>query len=354
MRVAMSAWESQREPMLRPFDSAAGAGVDARALLVRQALAAAADVRLSEREHALIPSLRDDLMARIEDELRERVCAAIDRHAHPALAASLETKRVRIATPILARAGIACGDEIVPILLRRIDEDRLTRRITALRDPADPAEDPLMDDGDRTVADAAAALLVAAMRRFDRFGEPRIDIADLAAGTRSRIVWELAAALAHHARTHHGVATDLADRLMNDAAVDLLAADPGVTADAAAESLAGLLDSRARLDDRITAEALGAGQVAFFVAAVARCAGLPVEHCWRVIAGVPADLPMLLRAAEMSRESGAHALALLSDDAARAIEEFDAIDDTAAAEALRLWRLDPVYRGALRTIERAP
>ncbi len=344
----MSGWEGQREPMLSPPVGALRRRRDWRAESVERALLGSDRARLSDREHAVARAMHLGFVARIEDGLRERMVSRLDRARYPMLTASLETRRVRIADAVLLAAGVPVDDELTRVILRRLDDDRLARLAEAARDPTQSLADPLLDHDDLAIAQASAALLTAEAARFDRFGEPRLVDGDFPRETRDRCVWTVAAALARYLCVHHEMAAGEADRLVSDAATEMLGLRAEEGADAAAERLVALLDARAALDERVIAEALAGGRISFFVAALAHCAGFPAAHCRSVVAGVPGQgLLALLHAAEMSRESAMQVFSILSDDAMALARAYDLADPAEMAEILRVWRLDPTYRDAL-------
>lgn len=326
----------------RPVEPARRAGGNRLATVRRDFFLDPAQ-RLSEQERALMTAMLHELVAGLADELR----AAL----HPEAADKSAERPYREPEALiadLAATGLLDRADLVALLLRRADADRIA---SAARPHLDPHRSLLVQslagDGDANVAAAAMALVLARGRRRDRFGQSLIDFDDLSAESAVAIVNAIGAALGPE------LDAESADRLLSAACIQLLSRhDEGLRLDALVAALVRALDETDRLDDEMLAGAAHEGELDLLAAGLARRAGIDGEDAFRLLAS-PADgrLMMLLRMAGASRSLAARLLADIGEllgiaDPGHEIAGFDQIDPT-AVEAARGWlRLDPHYRSA--------
>lgn len=334
--------------------------------------------RLSEAQRVDMTALLAKLVATIEDELRQRLIAALADHAIPAALAGLGAARVAIAAPLLDRAGLLREPELVTTLLRRSDEHRLvaalrlwSTRASEHEPDAEPALlDTLLGHDDASVAAAAMALLVAESRRFDRFQDPVMARTELGADVHRRLVWRVAAALREHLVRRERIDEARVDAAMVACAREALTAHDAIdTLEARATALALRLDRIGQLSDRMIAQSAAEGRIALAVAGIAIRAEIDFASTWDAVTDADGGrLVILLRAIGMQRGGAVRLLLLLSeaqgtgDDTLleRQVDALDALDGARARDAVRPWRLDPDYRraqselaGALETRELA-
>ena len=326
----------------RPVDPARRAGGDRLATVRRDFFLDPAQ-RLSEQERALMTAMLHELVAGLADELR----ASLPPEAAEKSAESAEREPEAVIAELSA-AGLLDRADLVALLLRRADADRIA---SATRPHLDPHRSPLVQslagDADPALSAAAMALVLARGRRRDRFGQSLVDFDDLSAESAVAIVHAIGAAL----RVELDPAT--ADRRMSAACTALLSRhDEGLRLDALVAALVRALDKADRLDDELLAAAAHEGELDLLAAGLARRAGIDGEDAFRHLAS-PADgrLMMLLSMAGASRSLAARLLADIGEllgiaDPGHEIASFDQID-AAAVEAARGWlRLDPHYRAA--------
>jgi hypothetical protein len=326
----------------RPVEPARRAGGDRLATVRRDFFLDSAQ-RLSEQERALMTAMLHELVAGLADELR----AALPPEAADDPSESAEREPEAVVAD-LAAAGLLDRADLVALLLRRADADRIA---SATRPHLDPHRSPLVQslagDEDANVSSAAMALVLARGRRRDRFGQSLVDFDDLSAESAVSIVHAIGAAL----RTEINRAS--ADRRMSAACIALLSRhDEGLRLDALVAALVRTLDEANRLDDELLASAAHEGELDLLAAGLARRAGIDGEDAFRYLAS-PADgrLMMLLRMAGASRSLAARLLADIGEllgiaDPGHEIASFDQIE-AAAVEAARGWlRLDLHYRVA--------
>lgn len=307
-------------------------------------------VRPTDLQRAMMARMLDGLVAEIESELRTALSERLGDAAPPVLAVD----RVPILRPIFDRAGVLRDRELVGLLLTRAEEHRMVlalRRVADLQ-PSAPAGArlPLPEDVEQ-------ALLSAEARRHGAYGEPRLAIADLPAELLHRLLWRSAAALR--------------DYLSRTTAIDAGPRDEAISA-IVFERLAGHDEGRgletvlmrAALtlphDDGLLLGQFQSGRFGLFVASLAARTRLDFAPAF-LLAADPSlgALAVLLRAAALPTQVAAPILlqmAAVNDIGDVKLEErvgdFLDLDQAAAQDALRGWRLDRAFRDAIADIGR--
>ena len=326
----------------RPVDPARRAGGDRLATVRRDFFLDPAQ-RLSEQERALMTAMLHELVAGLADELRA---------ALPTETAEMPDERSErepeAVIADLAAAGLLDRADLVALLLRRADADRIASATRPHLDPHRPLlVQSLAGEDDATISAAAMALVLARGRRRDRFGQSLIDFDDLSAESAAATVHAIGAALRPELDARS------ADRRLSAACIGLLSRhDAGLCLDALVAALVRALDEADRLDDELLAAAAHEGELDLLAAGLARRAGIDGEDAFRHLAS-PANgrLMLLLRMARASRSLAARLLADVGEllgisDPGHEIASFDQID-AEAVDAARGWlRLDPHYRSA--------
>lgn len=313
--------------------------------------------RLTEWQRLTAASLLSRLVRGIEDALR--IPLAEHFAEHEALHAALSSAHVPIALPILERAQALGDHELGTVLVRRVEEHRFWKAYGQ-----SGGEDLLFDlvrESDEALAAEAMELVIARSRRFDTFQEPVIGHIDLPAELQHRLVWLVAAALRHYLVQQHGLSA--VDGPIEGATADFIARyDEGVGLEAVAARLARRLHGAGRLDGALLSRVLSEGMLPVFIAGLGVLAGLSHGAAWEVLSDPRGRGPaLLLRAAAIARDDAAAILLLLNtrgrlfsgaegDAAAEQLDLYDSIDETAAAEVLRLWQGDPAYRTSVARI----
>jgi len=304
-------------------------------------------LRLSERQRASVAALFGALVGDVEDALRAALIERLPQGATEALRAALGSASLPIALPLLEAASLLTDPQLLPLLLRRVEEHRLA---------ATGADHGLLaalaGDEDAAVAAEAMGLLIGLNSRFDAFQEPLLGRFDLPADLRHRLGWTVAAALRGYAIRHHRL-----DPAAADAAIAAAAGAASVGYDEAdgveprAMRLAGLLAARGRLDDRLASQAAEEGNLPLLLATLAVRTGFGFEAAWDLLGDpIGAGAPLLLRAAGVERAAAAAILLRLAGDDAAAAARIDRYDTLGAAEVGRLlapWQADPAYRAAI-------
>ena len=308
-------------------------------------------LRLSDWQRTTVSALLAKLVRTIEDELRTSLADAPLAKRHDALHAALTSAHVAIAAQILERSAAHADPQLIAALIRRAEEHRRFRARTG--ETALLLE--LLRDGDEAVAEQAMAIVIAQSRRFDGFSEPVAARTELAAELEHRLVWRVAAALRHYMVERHAVAPAQADEAVVAAAERLLAAyDEGDSLEARSLRLARRLHETGRLADEFVERALGEGIFPLFLAALAVRARLSYASAWEILSDPGGrGAVLLLRAAGIARSHAAAILLGLGDSEAKVetqVDLFDVTEDSAAREALGLWRVNPGYREALAEV----
>lgn len=244
--------------------------------------------------------------------------------------------------------------ELMRLLLRRAEEERLSAAIKSTRPGSRPKFlQSLVSDEDSDVSAAAMALILARSRRRDRFDGPRIAFDDVPAEAAVALVSAIAAQLRRDVATRLGD-TEADERLSAAARALLARHDEGQRLEARTFDLVHALDKSSRLDERLLRSALADGEAAVLVEALARRAGLAFDSAWEHFTGGAGKLALLLRMGGLDRDVAAELVAALAElvgsDAETEIGSFDSLSEK-AVDAARNWlRLDPGYRAAVAAL----
>jgi hypothetical protein len=299
--------------------------------------------RLTEQERALMAGMLADLVNALADEFRAALAGCEPANDD----GDQLVERLR-------SAGLLDIPDLIRVLLRRAEEERLAAAIRAGGAGARLRFlHSLVSDEDSDVAAAAMGLILARGRRRDRFDGPRVVFDDISAEAAADLVQAVAAALRR----------DLSDRLSPDEADDRLSGasqvvfgrhDEGKRLEARLFELVHALDRAGRLDERLVRSALQESEIALAAEMLARRAGIPFEDAWEHFTGTGADLALLLRMSGMSRDSAGEIIARVSEagrsDPEAGIASFDALSDEDVESARKWLRLDPLYRSAIESL----
>ena len=298
--------------------------------------------RLTEQERALMTAMLADLLGTIADEVRG---------ALPAGWAAANDEDDQNLLRELSSAGLLDHLELIAMLLRRADEERIASAVRSRSGPGGAFLQALIADEDERVSAAAMALILARGRRRDRLGQPRIEFEDLGAPLARALAHSVAAALRRNVR---GPAREEADSRFAAAAAALLERrDNAKAVDYLATALVQALDQAGSLEERLLEAAAEEGDIAFLAHALAERAGIAPDSAWdHLVDGEEGGLVLLLRMAGVSRNFAASLLALLGDlvgiaDLGQAIGRFDSLTDDQVASAGERLKLASDYQAAL-------
>ncbi|PWG03405.1 DUF2336 domain-containing protein [Sphingosinicella humi] len=316
------------------------------------------EARLTEWQRLTAAALLIRLVRTIEDALRARLAEHFADH--DGLHAAFSSAHVAIAQPVLERAQVLRDAELGTVLVRRVEEHRFWKENARSDDGSEEYLLDLVRDHDAGIASDAMALMIARSRRFDQFNEPVMGETELPAEIQHRLVWMIAAALRQYMVQQHGLASGRADAAIAAVAGELIASyDEGASLEACSVRLARRLARAGRLDDAVLQLILEDGLLPLFIAAIGVRAGLDYPAAWEVLSDPRGRGPaLLLRAAEVERDQAAGILLVLNsrgrmfsgaegNAAARQLDLFEATDEAAARDVLRLWQVDPGYRAAV-------
>jgi hypothetical protein len=297
--------------------------------------------RLTEQERALMSGMLADLVNSVADDFR-----ALLSGAEPANDDGQELfDRLR-------RSGLLDIPELIKILLRRAEEERVAAAIRSARGPGKPRFlQSLVSDEDSEIAAAAMALILARSRRRDRFDGPRIIFDDLSAETAVALVNAIAAEFRADVAKR---SPDADERLTAATQAVLSRHDEGNRLEARLFDLAHALDRAGRLDEKVILQALEDGKAFLIAEVLARRAGIGFDDAWDHFSGVEGNLALLLRMSDVSRSLAGEIIARLAEvagsDPETEIAAFDSLEDEQVAR-MRAWlRLDPSYRSAIDTL----
>ena len=221
--------------------------------------------RLTEQERALMTAMLHCLVGDIAGEIRAALpvgwVGANDDEA--------------VIVDAMTRAGLLDDPELLALLLRRADEERIA---TAARARSGKREarviQGLVSHHEGTASAAAMALILARGRRRDRFGQCLLGFDDLSAELSGHLVHAVAAALRRDIASTQGSAA--ADTELSIAASNLLARhEPSRGIEALTATLVAQLDEADGLTDELLLAAAQEGEVGFLSEALGRRAGIP-------------------------------------------------------------------------------
>ena len=333
--------------------------------IAAQAADAAAPVRVAGRGR--LATVRRDFFLDPEKRLTEQERALMTAMLHclagdvgAALRAALPNGRMAAnddgdaaLVELLTTSGLLNEPELMALLLRRADEERIAVAARARSGHREARVlQGLVSHDYGAVAAAAMALILGRGRRRDRFGQCLIAFDDLSGGGAEALVHAVAAGLRHELAAGRRPAD--ADLELAEASEQVLEhRDEERGTDALTAALVHFLDEAGSATDELLLAAANEGEIAFVAEVIARRAGVPTGPALEeLLSGQAGYVMALLRGAGMSRDFAAGLLAGIGDllgieDAARAIDLFDGISD-AQAQAARSWLLTaPAYRTAL-------
>lgn len=298
--------------------------------------------RLTEQERALMTALLHGLVTQIADDLRAALPAGV--------AAANDEDNGRLTTELSA-AGLLDLPELIALLLRCADEERIATAVRSLGEGSKHRHlQSLVSSDDADISAAAMTVILAHGRRHDRLGQPLIELDDLTARTARRLVHSVAAGMS---RRYPACETQLAE-----AGEALLSRrDPSRGIAALVETLVAAIDSAGKLDEQRLGAAAEEGDIAFLSEALARGAAIDsAEALDHLLDGSGGRLILLLRMAGVQRPLAARILATLGElvgvaDPGREIARFDEIGDDQVLAARQRLCLTAEYREALARLE---
>jgi hypothetical protein len=302
--------------------------------------------RLTEQERALMTAMLHCLIGDIAGEIRA---------ALPVGWAGANDDEAAI-VEALTRAGVLDDSELMGLLLRRADEERIA---TAARARSGRREarvvQGLVSHHNGTVSAAAMALILARGRRRDRFGQCLLGFDDLSLALAERLVHAVAASLRRDIGAAHGTAA--ADNELSSAASGVLARhEPVRSIESLMAGLVALLDGSEGLTDELLTAAAQEGEVGFLSQVLGRRAGISgMVVSDELLSGNPPHVMALLRLGGFSRELSAGLLANLGDllgiaDPGAAIGVFDTMGADEVKAAASWLASAPAYRSALEAL----
>lgn len=302
--------------------------------------------RLTEQERALMTAMLHCLVGDISGEIRAALPAGW-AGANDDEAATVDS---------LTRAGLLDDPELMALLLRRADEERIGSAARARSGRREArAVQGLVSYHDSTVSAAAMALILARGRRRDRFGQCLIAFDDLSTVSSQRLVHAVAAASRRDVASGYGAAA--ADAELSAAASRLLDKhDRARGVEALTAALVAVLDEAGGLSDELLLACAQEGETGFLAQVLARRAGIKDTVAMdELLSAEPVRLMALLRLAGFSRELCAGLLASLGDllgidDPGSAIGHFDAMTAEEISATASWLSATADYRTALEAL----
>ena len=302
--------------------------------------------RLTEQERALMTAMLHDLVGNIADEIRA---------ALPSGSAAANDDDNADLVAELSAAGLLDLEELIALLLRRADEERISQGAKARGNHRRARLfQSLVADDDAAVSASAMALILASGRRRDRLGQICVEFDDLDQDTAAELVHAVSAALRRRMLINHDPLA--ADRHLAAASRTVFERhDPSKRLESWTAALAEALENAGRLDEALLEVAAEEGEAPFLAQALGRRAGIRGRAAWDHLLGGGERLMLLLRMAGISRDVAAGLLVTLSEfvgiaDPGEEIARFDALTDQEVQSARDWMKLDPRYRQALAAL----
>lgn len=300
--------------------------------------------RLTEQERALMTGMLGDLVTSLADEFAVLLGSAAGDDDE----GGQHFDR-------LWKAGLLDIPELVGLLLRRAEEERVSAGIRAGR-PSNSSRllQSFVGEEDLEVSAAAMAVILAKGRRRDRFDGPKIIFDDLSAETAVTLVNAIAAAL--RLELAKRLQSTIADDRLAEALQSLLARhDEGNRLEARLFDFIHALDRAGRLDDGFLRSSLDSGEVALLVEALARRSGMGFETAWDHFLGGSRRFALLLRMSALPRDLAGEIIfgtsSVVAGDPESAMSAFDDLADEQVDSARKWLRLDAAYRSAIRALD---
>ena len=299
--------------------------------------------RLTEQERALMTAMLHRLISDISIEIRA--------YLPPGWAGANDDDSALVQA--LAGAGLLDDPELIALLLRRADEERIGAAARARNGRRESrALQGLVSRDSGTVSAPAMALILARGRRRNRFGQCLVGFDDLSRKTANGLVHAIAAALRQDIAAAHGEAA--ADSELSSASARLLATyEPSRGLAALTAALVALLDAEDSPGDDLLLVFAQDGEVGVLGEVFGRRSGIPADVAFdRLLSGNSREVMTLLRVAGASRELTAGLLAGIGDllgiaDPGGAISLFDSMTPD-QVQAASIWLgAAPAYRRAL-------
>lgn len=303
--------------------------------------------RLTEQERALMTAMLHCLVGDIAGEIRAALpvgwAGANDDEA--------------VIVDALTRAGLLNDAELMTLLLRRADEERIATAARARSGRREPRViQGLVSHREGAVSAAAMALILARGRRRDRFGQCLLGFDDLSGELAERLVHAIAAALRRDVVSVQGSAA--ADTELSIAASRLLARhEPSRGIEALTATLVVQLDVAEDLTDELLLAAAQEGEVGFLAEVLGRRAAIPGALALdELLSGNPPHVMALLLLGSFPRELSAGLLASVGDllgivDPGEAIGVYDRLSAEEMSAAASWLATAPTYRAALHALE---
>lgn len=296
--------------------------------------------RLSERERAVMSGMLHGLVV----ELAERIRAEL-----PGRRSRGQGDHDLVAD--LNRAGLLDDPDLLAILLRRAEEERVAAAASARAGRSEArALQGLVGHENGQVLAAAMALILARSRRRDRFGQSVLAFDDLPRSTAEMLIHCVAAAV----KIESG---DPDQAILASSAALIAAYDPAKSLEALALALAAALAEADILDDALLLASAHEGDIALLAHLLGYLAGISGAIAeGELLSGSPASVITLLRMAKVTRKVAAGILAAIGDllgvdDPAAALALFASLKDAEVDDAHILLTSDPAYRSALERLE---
>ena len=344
MRMAPEEWPIAAPPTEPGAHPARPAG-RGRLSTVRQDFFLNPAERLTEQERALMTGMATDLLGTIADEIRTGL--------PPDIGAANDGDGQQLMWQ-LSSAKLLDHWELVALLLRRADEERIGSAVRARSSASSAFLQALIADDDERVSAAAMGLILARGRRRDRLGQPRLEFDDLPAALAASLAHAVAAAV--RVSLPNGRAGDADQHLAAAVAALIERHDEEKRIESVTAALVRALVAAGQLDEALLGAAAEEGDVGFLAEALVERAGINGDAAWdHLLEGGQGRFVLLLRMAEVSRDLAARLLVGLGDllgitDLPAEIACFDEIDEPRAKAAREWLRHDPSYRAALHAL----
>ena len=321
---------------------------------------------LNDREHALVFDILRKVVQEAERAVRQRLSERLaDRDdVPPDLVRVLANDAIEVAYPILRRSRALSDTDLIEVIRHRSREHQLT---ITLRDQvsADVSAElvgtgepsviaSLLNNPNARVSAETLAFLVEESRRVDRYQEPLLRRPELTEPLARRMYLWVAAALRRFLVERFEIDPASIDADLEGVAKEEATRETRTRQPSASERLADTLAEAGMITSAALIQALAQGQVALFLAMLARKTGLKQEKARELVFGDRRGLAVACRAIGMESASFARLAALCEGGGRPAdplvLRVFEQPAPASARRVVRSWQRDPDYLAAIADV----
>lgn len=331
--------------------------------------------RLSHHERALMGDILHRVVVDLEFAVRKTLSEKLANlpDVPEELISFLANDDAEVAYPVLTRSPLMKDADLIEVIRHRTLEHQLAIANRFQVSEAVSGElaatgsvtvvEALLRNENARISQATLACLVEESRRIDAFREPLVRRSDLGADLAKRLFLWVSAALRNHIVKRFELDSDTVDTLLEQAAMENIAADAPPSEVSGTERLADELAEREMLDTEMLVNALTIGEVNLFVAMFARMTDLRERLVQRLLFAPSGEqLAVACKAVGIDRATFETLFTLSrsarpqlgnsqQDHIRQAVDVFESIGRKDAERVVHRWQLNPDFTAAINELE---